>query len=477
MNLNKTVYLLVMTAMLVSLASCAPAATPAPVEPTAAPAQAATEAPAATAAPAATEAPAATVAPDAPVTLKVWDDFTRPEEMAIMDRLVQKFQAENPNVTVTREAKTMDDLKTTTALALKGDDGPDVVMVNQGESDMGALVKAGLLLPMNDYADKYGWLKTFPASQVRLNSWTADGSKMGEGNFYGIPIQSELVGVYYRKDLFTKYNIAVPTTFDEFQAAIDTLKKNGETPITFGNLDKWPAIHIFSELQNTYQGQRDWFDNFMFTTGKVDFNTPENLQAATTLQNWAKDGDFMKNFSGVGYDDSWGLFASGQGAMLITGSWVSGDLKASPNAANIGFFMVPPMKADGFKMTVGGTSFAFAINAKTKQADLAADYINYMYSAETAKDLLDVGYLPVYPIDSSSLPDGLVKDLLTSWTAMNTNNAVGYYMDWVTPTMYNTICDSLQELLGSKITPQEFIDKVNTDYTTSLTSKGITITK
>jgi raffinose/stachyose/melibiose transport system substrate-binding protein len=394
-----------------------------------------------------------------------------------MDKMVADYQAQFPNVTIAREAKTMDDLKTTTALALKSEESPDVVMVNQGESDMGALVKAGLLVPLNDYASKYGWLEKFPASLVRLNSWTADGSKMGEGNFYGLPQQAELVGVYYRKDLFQKYNIAVPTTFAEFEAAIDTLKKNGETPITFGNLDGWPAIHIFSNLQGVYQGNRDWFDNFMFTSGKVDFNTPENLQAATTLQNWAKDGVVMKDFAGVGYDDAWGLFSAGQGAMLITGSWLSGDLASSPHISDIGFFLIPPKDAGGYALTVGGTGFAFAISAKCKNPDLAAEYINYMYSEKTAKLLLDAGYLPVYPVDTSSLPDGLLKDIATSWTKLNTTNSVGYYMDWVTPTMYDTITASLQELMGGKATPEQFITKVNDDYTKSLQTKGITITR
>ena len=142
----------------------------------------------------------------------------------------------------------------------------------------------------------------------------------------------------------------------------------------------------------------------MFTNGAVDFDTPENLEAAKALQAWATDGIVMKDFAGVGYDDSWQLFSSGQGAMLITGSWLSGDLGASPFIDNIGFFLVPPMEAGGYKLTVGGTGFGFAISAKSKQPDLAAEYINYMYSADTAKLLLDNGYLPVYPVETTDLP-------------------------------------------------------------------------
>lgn len=475
--MKKTIYLLITIVMLISMAACTPAATPAPAAEEAPAAEVpATEAPAAEA-PAA-EAPAAEVAPaDEAVTLKVWDIYVRPAEVAIMESMVASYQTQFPNVTVSREAKTMDDLKTTTALALQSDDAPDVVMVNQGESDMGALVKAGLLLPLDKYAEQYGWFAKFPGSLVRLNSWSDDGARMGEGSFYGQPQQAELIGVYYRKDIFAKYNIAVPTTFAEFQTAIDTLKANGETPIVFGDLDGWPAIHIFSELQGVYQADREWYDNFMFTNGAVDFDTPENLEAATTFQTWAQDGTILPDYAGIGYDDSWGLFSAGQGAMLITGSWLSGDLAASPYINDLGFFLVPPMEAGGYKLTVGGSGFAFAISAKCKNPDLAAEYINYMYSEEAAKQLLAAGYLPIYPVATDSLPDGLLKDIANSWAVLNANNSVGYYMDWVTPTMYDTISSSLQELLAGKVSAEEFVDKVNADYTKSLTDKGITITK
>ena len=326
---------------------------------------------------------------------------------------------------------------------------------------------------MNDYAAKFGWYDKFPQSLVRLNSWSEDGSKMGEGNFYGIPIQAELIGVYYRKDVFAQYGIAVPTTFAEFEAAIATLKANGVTPIIFGNLDGWPAIHTYSELQNVYQASRSWYDDFMFTTGTVDFNTPENLKAAQTLKTWADDGTFMADFAGVGYDDAYQLFSAGQGGMLLTGSWLSGDLAASPYIDNIGFFVLPPMEKDGFKLTVGGTGFAFGISAKSKNPDLAAEYINYLYSEKTAKDMLAAGFLPVYPLENVEISDGLLADIVAGWNMLNTTDSVGYYMDWVTPTMYDTITASLQELMGGKITPEEFITKVNEDYVKGLGAKGI----
>ena len=40
---------------------------------------------------------------------------------------------------------------------------------------------------------------------------------MGSGDWYGVPNYGEFVGVYLNKDLFAKYGIEVPTTFDELR--------------------------------------------------------------------------------------------------------------------------------------------------------------------------------------------------------------------------------------------------------------------
>jgi raffinose/stachyose/melibiose transport system substrate-binding protein len=455
--------LLVALAMVWSVAACQPVPVAAP---TSAPALAATEAPptAATTAPA--EAPQAE-----PIKLLVWDQAARPEESAIMDGIIERYQAAYPNVTVVREAKTLDDLKATLPLAMSSPEGPCISMVNQGQSDMGAFVAAGLLLPLDKYAKSFGWYVNFPVGLAALNSWTEDGKKMGTGALYGLPTNAEIVGVYYRKDLFAKYGLAVPQTYAEFEGLMKTLKEKGETPLVYGGLDGWPAIHLYSEIQNAALAERKWYDSFMFTTGDVTFENPANLEAAKKLQAWVEAGYLTKGFEGIGYDDSWQLFSSGQGAMMLTGNWLSADLLAGPNGANLGFFLVPPLESGGYKLSVGGAGSGYAISAKCPYPDQAAEYINYLFSDETAEALLASGTLPVYPVDTSKLEEGLVKDIVRAWVYANQNNSVGYYFDWVTPTMYDTSTASLQELMAGKITPEEFVAKLNQDYVKFLENK------
>jgi raffinose/stachyose/melibiose transport system substrate-binding protein len=93
----------------------------------------------------------------ATVTLLVWDQEVRGGQNDAITELNERFQKAHPEIKINRVAKSFTDLQATLKLAASGPNPPDVVEANNGYSAMGPLVKAGLLLPLNKYASKYGW--------------------------------------------------------------------------------------------------------------------------------------------------------------------------------------------------------------------------------------------------------------------------------------------------------------------------------
>ena len=92
-----------------------------------------------------------------PVTIVEWDTESEPGPSAEMDALNEAFHQRYPNVTISRTAKSFDDYMATIRLAASAPDAPDVYQGNEGYSVDGALVKAGLIVPLDDYAASYGW--------------------------------------------------------------------------------------------------------------------------------------------------------------------------------------------------------------------------------------------------------------------------------------------------------------------------------
>jgi len=444
----------------------APAAEQAPAEQQpAAPAEEAApseeQAPAEEAAPMeeATEAPAEME----PVNLVVWDQFYRGVESDVIDTLDAEFEANHPGVTIERVPKVLDDLNTTVKLAMTEPNGPDVSQVNQGRGDMGALVQADLLLSLNDYADQYGWNDRFSASVNNRNRFTADGSEFGTGNLYGVSPTAEVVGVYYNKDKFEENGWEIPTTFDEFQALLATIKDSGETPIAFGNLDGWPGIHEYSSVQHVLVDQQ-YMDDFVYGRSEVGFDIPENQEAARIMQDWVEAGYFTDGFSGIGYDDNTVLFKSGEGVLNITGSWLAGELVDSDY--QFGFFLMPQMTADAPQLAIGGVGIPYAIRKTTEHPDLAAEYLDWMVSPRAAQLWAEASFVPAMPLpaDTAIEPGSLFADTVAAWNKINEDNGVGHYIDWATPTFYDTVVAELQKLYGLETTPEEFTAAVQADY-------------
>ncbi len=395
--------------------------------------------------------------------LVVWDQFQRDTESAVIATLNDEFASAHPGVQIDRVVKSFDDLKVTIRLALSDPDGPDVGQVNQG-ADMRATVEGGLLLDLTPYVAQYGWDQRFSGGILARNSFTADGQEFGTGNLYGVSPTAEVVGVYYNKQKLEALGLTVPTTFAEFEALLAEAKAAGETPIAFGNLDQWPGIHIFSAVQHVLLPDRAWLDDFVYGRGAVSFDTPENVQAAQKTMEWAEAGYFTEGFAGIGYDDSWKMFAGGDGLMMLTGSWLSGDI-VSTGGENFGFFLLPGQAAGQTPLAIGGVGLPFSIRAGTADPDLAAEYLDWMVSPRAGELWLESGVLPAVAVDEANVPQGtLLGDIVAAYGAINEADAVGHYIDWAGPTMYDTLAAAIQELMAGQITPEEFVGRVQAEY-------------
>ncbi|MFI7612342.1 extracellular solute-binding protein [Nonomuraea terrae] len=443
------------TAITTALAGCAPGSSAPPASPSAQPSASAVR----------TDAAAL-----GDVTLTVWDQEVRGGQAAQMEQLNKAFQEKYPNIKLNRVSRSFDDLNTTLRLALSGNEPPDVVEANNGRSSMGAFVKAGQLRPLDAYAEAYGWKERYPESVLRYSRYSADGKLFGEGNLYGLPQVGEVVGVFYNRAKLTGLGIQLPKTWSDLETALATAKAEGEVPLQFGNLDKWPAVHVFGTVQSRVV-PAEQISTLAFGRRGATWNTPENSQAAEQLVSWAEKGYFADGFNGQGYDAAWQAFGKGQGVFMIAGTWLLADLQKALGD-DLGFMLPPGSTADAPPVATGGTGLPFAITAKSPNPDAAAAYIDFITSADAMKVLADTGNLPVADTADQSVPDGPQKDVFTAFGTASAENGLVPYLDYATPTFADTLGAALQDLLAGKATPQEFLGTLEEDYKTFAESNG-----
>ncbi|MCU1538363.1 MAG: extracellular solute-binding protein family 1 [Humibacillus sp.] len=404
------------------------------------------------------------------VTLTVWDQEVRGGQAAQMQRLNDEFQKKYPNIKIKRVSRSFDDLKTTLRLALSGNEPPDVVEANNGRSDMGEFVKANQLLPLDTWAKAYGWNERYPASVRQYVSYSADGKTFGQGNLYGLPQVGEVVGIYYDKKVLADAGVQAPTTWADFESSLQTIKDKGAVPLVLGNLEKWPAIHVFGTIQGRTT-PADQIRELAFGRKGPTWATPENKKAAETLVSWVDKGYFNSGFNGKDYDPAWQDFGKGTGAYLIAGTWLQADLQKAMGT-NVGF-MLPPGDAAGAKpVATGGTGLPFSITTKSKNPDAAAAYLNFITDSNASTVLADTGNLPLADTAKQKTDGGLQKDVFGSFATVVDADGLVPYLDFATPTMYDTLTASLQDLLAKKVTPDEFLATVEKDRAAFVAKNG-----
>src|SRR5215210_4072201 len=392
------------------------------------------------------------------VTLTIWDQEVRGGQKKQITRLNEAFQSTYPNVKIKRVAKSFEDLNTTLKLAVSGPKAPDIVEANQGRQVMGGLVKGGLLKPLDAYAEAYGWNDRWSKTLLDLNRFSSDGKQFGSGDLYGVSQQGEIVGVFYNRDMVK----TVPKTFAEFEGMLADAKKAGHVPISFGNLDKFGGIHEFQTIQNQFTHKEDVRD-FVFARDSDGFDTIENRSAAEKLREWADRGYFTPNFNGTGYDPAWQQFTKGKGPFTIAGTWITNDaLKAL--GTKLGFFLMPGREAGSEPVSLGGESLPWAITSKSKHADVAAAYIDFITNAEAADVQVETQNLPAMAGASVRSKSPAVQDIFTAWQDLSDSDGLTPYMDYATPTFYDDFSGAVQKLMAGKLKPDAFTKSVQGDY-------------
>ncbi len=396
------------------------------------------------------------------ITLTVWDQEVRGGQNDEVEELNRQFMAKYPNITIDRHAQSFDDLQKTGRLVLTGPDAPDVIQANNSRSQMGSFVTAGQLVSLDPYAAAYGWADRFPTSVLNLSSYSTDGKKFGSGSLFGLPQVGEIVGFYFNKAKLDKLGLTVPTTWAELQAQLPKIKAGGETPIMLGNLEKWPAIHVFGPIQGAHTPAEE-ITNLALGNPGGDWTNATNVAAATELQDWAKAGYLNSDANGAAYDDIVAKFSKGTGVYFLGGSWNTATLEPVMSD-HLGFFAPPPVDAAAGPATTGGTSLPFAVTSASKNPDAAAAYINFLTSDDAMKVIAAKGNLPVLHATELAPASGVGRDVYAAYELVTTKGHLLPYLDYATPTFSDTLGAALQDLLAAKKTPAEFGATLQKDY-------------
>jgi raffinose/stachyose/melibiose transport system substrate-binding protein len=384
-----------------------------------------------------------------------WDQFSDTGMTAAgpaMEQLRQVCEKEVGNAKIVRTVAPSIGIRETYRVAMAAGNAPVLAYTWPAASVLASYARTDKLAEFDKYAEQYKWDWIDPFYKGR-NSY--------KGHLYGIPMEQDLMGVYYNKALFAENGVEVPKTYDEFKAAVEKFKTAGIIPIAFGNRDGWPATNTMSLILGASVG-RAAEEKVLF--GDEPWTNEGFAKAAATFAEWAKNGYFPDGFNGIGYDEANALFNSGRAAMTITGTWVLQDIGRNAKF-DLGVFMLPPIEAGVAAGTMWGEGSQWQISASAsqEQKDAAAAYINCLTGADKRQVWVEKGYL--VPIGTTAedlqkwetLP--IVKDFYTLGLSTSADNF--YDLHTTLPeSVVQVLYPELQRMLGGESEPKEFLEKM-----------------
>ncbi len=293
------------------------------------------------------------------------------EAVETFDRLIEKFEEENPNINV--EQNHVPDAETVLKSRLARNNIPDIMGLG-GNFTYGQIADAGIL-------------KNFDDASYLTNTQTAYREMLqdlheGSSN-YGVPFTANANTVLYNKDKFDELGLDIPQTWDEFIATAETIQENGGTPFYLTFKDAWTIMVPWNSLAANLHGE-----NFIEerTENETTFKARYEKAAERIykLLDYGQDDVF-----GFGYSQGNQAFANGESFMYIQGVWAINPILESNPDLNLGAFALPAVNDADENKLVSGVDTVLTMNKNTDHPEAAEKFIEFLLEEENAQFYID----------------------------------------------------------------------------------------
>ena len=320
-------------------------------------------------------------------TLVINTDTSDPAPKAAFEWIINKFEEENPDVTVEWNLFDHEGYKQSIRNFLNTNP-PDVANWYAGNR-MLPFVRAGLFEDVSDIWADSGWID----GNLSENMEHAKKSMTIGGKQWGIPYTYYQWGVYYRKDIFERLAIPAPTTWEEFVSACEALKGFGITPITIGSKYLWTTAGVFDYLNLRTNGYEFHMD---LTLGKVPYTDPRVQAVFDKWDELVKPGYFVENHAAMSWQEALAPMVNGDAAMYVMGNFAVAPLKeAGLTDDTLGFFQFPEI-TPGIPMAEEAPTDTVHIPSMAKNKKDAKRFLIFMSRADVQEEVNKMlGQLPI----------------------------------------------------------------------------------
>lgn len=328
---------------------------------------------------------------------------------------------------------------------LQGGGAPDVFFSWEGGYAKG-IVDSGFAANLDKYYAKYGWDTSLSAA--------ANSIAVIEGHKYYLPYSMDGSFVWYRTDIFKKYNLQIPKTWTDLEHVAAVLKQNGIAPFLLANQQKWEAQFPWTAYFNNKYGTQAYQG---LLTRKIPWTDPRVVATFAEMKKLVDNGFFLSGVNSMDFDSTAiQPFSQGKVAMWYQGSFILGKFLNSGHTKltlPVSFFPFPQIGSTPPSIEIFAEN-AFMLNAHSKYQDQGAKFLNLVASKQGQEQMvkLDAPFPVNKSVTVSDLPPMIqrVGDVISGYTGstwMHVDHALA-------PNVALPFLNSLSAVISGQMTPE-----------------------
>jgi multiple sugar transport system substrate-binding protein len=363
-------------------------------------------------------------------TVVYWSTYNTvsPEYQVLTEQVIPAFNARYPNVTIDAQSIPDSEMRQKLLTAAAGGETPDIARMDIVQvpefAEMGALAAVDDLVP--DWA---AYAERFYPGPLATNTY--------DGKYYGVPLDTNTRVIFYNPALLEEAGIAAPpATFEEFNAAAQTLKDAGIVAYSEGGTSAW---NMLPWIWSNGGG----ITNEDYTQASGVLNGEATVGAVQMVKDWLDNGMMSEAVFGGGLSTSQEL-AEGSVAMIIDGPWMPSIFAAQYPDFEYGLAPIPEGPGGSISV-VGGENTVLFEASENKEASLA--FALYMAEPEAQLAMATTGQMPVLKDlgDAADVPEYFPTFLQQLETAQPRTPSPEWTRieDAVTAAIYQVVADEL----------------------------------
>ena len=375
-----------------------------------------------------------------PITIHFWHHYSAQsaENETLMNVLIPKFEEENPGIKVNAVSHEWADLHDKILISAQSDTLPDV---------------ARLDIAWVPEFQKMGVLTALDEEMADFDAVTADllDSAMStgyvQGHYYAMALNTNTKILFYNKDALTAAGLTVPTTMEEFAAAVAALSGKNENGQQVWGLNE-PALSGWNVLPYIWSNGGN-ITNEDNTKASGYINSEATIKAVQMLADMAKNGQLSGYNSGdIPMTDG---FGTGRYMLLLEGPWKTAELAGAYPDMAYGNCQLPAGEAGSISV-LGGEDIAMF---NTANKDAAWEFMKFMTSPFAEEEMAKCGQIPVNKtaLKSDTVKNAAFAPFLEAITTAKARPAVAAWSE-----IDNELTIAMTEIIANGADAKETLD-------------------